>query len=98
MRVTLNSTFIRNRRNCCNQMSQKAAKPLSTGIIAPRGKYLYLGVNCYFDINYVKHNLHQSGGKLLTLDLCTPQNYPRITRAPISESPKFLLGSLFPLF
>ena len=39
-------------------------------IVKPEGKYLYLRVSCYFDVNYVKHNLHQSGGKLLTLDFC----------------------------
>src|SRR2546425_1956736 len=39
-------------------------------IIKPGGKYPYLRVSCYFDVNYVKHNLHQSGSKLLTLDFC----------------------------
>ena len=39
-------------------------------IFKPGGKSSYLRVSCYFDINYVKHNLHQSGGKLLTLDFC----------------------------
>src|SRR3989442_983790 len=39
-------------------------------IIKPGGKFSYLRVSCYFDVNYVKHNLHQSGGKLLTLDFC----------------------------
>src|SRR2546425_1232670 len=37
-------------------------------IIKPGGKYPYLRVSCYFDVNYVKHNLHQSGGKLLAFD------------------------------
>src|SRR3989442_14927113 len=39
-------------------------------IFKPGGKSSYLRVSCYFDVNYVKHNLHQSGGKLLTLDFC----------------------------
>src|SRR2546428_3384631 len=39
-------------------------------IIKLGGKYSYLRVSCYFDVNYVKHNSHQSGGKLLTLDFC----------------------------
>src|SRR2546425_10358220 len=40
-------------------------------IFKPGGKYSYLRVSCYFDVNYVKHNLHQSGSKLLTRDYCT---------------------------
>src|SRR2546425_1101808 len=39
-------------------------------IFKPGGKFSYLRVSCYFDINCLKHNLHQSGGKLLTLDFC----------------------------
>src|SRR3989442_13687108 len=51
------------------ESSQSGEGALNT-IIKPRGKYPYLRVSCYFDVNYVKHNLHQSGGKLLTLDFC----------------------------
>src|SRR3989441_8247125 len=69
-------------------------------IIKPAGKYPYLRVSCYFDVNYVKHNLHQSGGKLLTLDFCplkkadddqcSTLEISRISLDPICCSSKFL--------
>src|SRR2546422_304496 len=68
-------------------------------IIKPGGKYPYLRVSCYFDVNYVKHNLHQSGGKLLTLDFgplkiadddqCSTLEISRIPLDPICCSSKF---------
>ena len=51
-------------------------------IIKPGGKYSYLRISCYFDVNYVKHNLHQSGGKLLTLDFCPLKKKPMMINAP----------------
>ena len=50
--------------------SSESTEGVLNPIIKPGGKFSYLRVNCYFDVNYVKHNLHQSGGKLLTLDFC----------------------------
>ena len=50
--------------------SSESTEGVLNPIIKPGGKYSYLRVSCYFDVNYVKHNLHQSGGKLLTLDFC----------------------------
>src|SRR2546423_699517 len=98
MRVTLNSISIKNRKNCCNQMPKKAAKPLSTGISAPRGKYFYLGVNYYFDINPCEIRFTSKWGQTVDARFVYPQNHPRIARVSNSESSKFLFGSLFPLF
>src|SRR2546430_9600672 len=50
--------------------SSESTEGVLNPIIKPGGKYSYLRVSCYFDVNYVKHNLHQSEGKLLTLDFC----------------------------
>src|SRR5256714_2554293 len=69
-------------------------------IFKPGGKFSYLRVSCYFDVNCVKHNLHQSGGKLLTLDFCplkiadddqcSTLEISRILLDPICYSSKFL--------
>src|SRR2546421_178962 len=69
-------------------------------IFKPGGKSSYLRVSCYFDVNYVKHNLHQSGGKLLTLDFCPSKKadddqcstleISRILLVPICCSSRFL--------
>src|SRR3989442_4261778 len=73
MRVTLISTSIKNRRNCCNQMPKKAAKPLSTGISAPRGKYFYLSVNCNFDINSCEAQFISKWGQTVDVRFVHPQ-------------------------
>src|SRR2546428_7643606 len=98
MRVTLNPTFIRNRGNCRNQTPRKAVKPLSTGISAPRGKYLCLSVNCYFDINSCEAQFTSKWGQTVDTQFVHPQNYLRIIKASNLELTEFLFGSLFPLF
>src|SRR2546423_8298459 len=98
MRGVLNPTHIKNQRNCCDQTSKKAAKLLSTGISAPRGKYLYLSVNCYFDINSCEAQFTSKWGQTVDARFVHPQNYLRIIKASNLELTEFLFGSLFPLF
>src|SRR2546425_11862871 len=101
MRVTLNSTFIMNRRNCCNQMTKKAAKPLSTGISAPRGKYFYLSVNCYFDINSCEAQFTSKWGQTVDARFVQPQNYSRIIKSSkfgIDQIPFRFAFSFFPKY
>src|SRR2546428_11596299 len=102
MRVALNPTLIKNRRNCCNQMSKKAVKPLSTGISAPRGKYFYISVNCYFDINSCEAQFTSKWGQTVDARFVHSQNYPRIIKRPkfgIAEIPfRFALSSFLKYF
>src|SRR2546425_10855601 len=84
MRVALNPTLIRNRGNCRNQTPRKVVKPLSTGISAPRGKYFYLSVNCYFDINSCEAQFTSKWGQTVDARFVHPQNYPRIIKSPES--------------
>src|SRR2546428_873610 len=45
-----------------------------------------------------QHNLHQTGGKLLTFDFCTPKSFEDDKERRIRNRPNSLFGSLFPLF
>src|SRR2546425_8912967 len=79
--MLLTQPVSKNQRNSCSQTFKKAAKPLSTGISAPRGKYFYLSVNCNFDTNSCEAQFTSKWGQTVDVQFGHPQNYPRMIKS-----------------